>query len=524
MNATVIRNAIVAIFMALLCILVGSYAAEDKNIPIFMLAGILGLIFMLVMGRKSWMLLYFLPPLIPFLPLGILERLPAAFLVAGFVLAYWAVMWIMGYVRFKWRWLPAMDLLALIVFVYYLLTFYWHPVSINSLGIDAEYVGGKEYIWFLLAYVYYVTISCIPCTYDDLYGVLRKTLYVMVGVSIFSSLLSVFGIMSAGGLQGVGEEMGNSRFSMFSALGVLLFLIVFSKKPFHEILTSPKAILALMFCCAAVVISGWREKLVSFGILVFALCYIKREMVYLIFLVAMAYGSLLYLSEEKVVKDYFPYGMQRTLSVFPGVEIKEEVRSETEHSSEWRKVMWRWALDPRTGYIKDYIWGDGFGQAVSELNRYNVSLMRGTTRFGDQEDFAQAGVWHNGAIVALHRTGIVGLALIVIMDLYVMFMIVRVCRAYRGTPMFLLSVVFLCSFFGDAALCFISAGGITHFFTGFVCFGLTKVLYCAGREEGIIVPVFSQGRYKPMLIAEAQRNELIQHAQQDNIALRHRRG
>lgn len=519
MNATAIRNVVVAIVLILFCILIGSYAAEDKSVSVFMVAGILGFIFMVVLGRRAWVLLYLLPPVVGFLPLGILQMLPAGFLVAGFVLAYWTLMWIMGYVQFKWRALPALDAIVLTLFLYYLLTYYWHPVSVNELGIDAEYVGGKEYVWCLLAIVYYVTLSSIPCSYDALYGVLRKTMYLVVGVTVFGAVSGLFGMVSEGSL---GEEAGNSRFSLFSELGLVVFLIAYSRKTFHEIMASPKYLAIMLFCCVAVVISGWREKLVMFGAMGLALCYIKREIAYVVFFGIAAYGTLLYLSEEKVVEEHFPYGMQRTLSIFPGVRIKEEIQLGTEDSSEWRKVMWRWALDPRTGYIKDYIWGDGFGQAVTDLNRYNVSLMRGSARFGDQEYFAASGTWHNGPILAIHRTGIVGLALITITFLYGAFLIVRVCRAYRGTPMFTVAVLFTCRFFGDIAHFYVSAGQITHFFHDFVYLALAKVLYCVGREEGIIVPVFSKGRYNPMLIAEQRRNELIQRGQQESISLRRR--
>ena len=523
MNAAAIRNAVVAIVLVLLCILIGSYAAEDKTVPVFIIAGIVGFIFMLVLGKRTWALLYLLPPLISFLPLGILAKLPAGFLVAGFVLSYWSLMWVMGYVRFKWRALPALDYITLALFLYYALTFYWHPVSINALGIEADYVGGKEYVWCFLMAVYYVTLSSIPCSYDELHNVLRKTMWIVVGATVFSAVSGMFGLVSAGGLEGARSEMGNTRFSLFSELGVAMFLIFYSKKTFHEILGSPKYIVILLLCCASVVISGWREKLVMFGTIGLALCYIKREMLYVLFFGVAAYGCLLYLSHEKVVEEYFPFGMQRTLSIFPGVKIKEDVRHETEHSSEWRKVMWRWALDPRTGYIQDYVWGDGFGQAVSDLNRYNVSLMRGSARLGDQEDFASTGTWHNGPIMAVHRTGMVGLGLITIVFLYGSFLIARVCRAYRGTPMFTISALFLCKFYGDIAHFYISAGTIDHFFDDFVYLGLAKVLYCVGREEGIIVPVFSKNRYNPMLIAEQQRHELVTRGMGEGLGARARR-
>lgn len=303
MNAIAIRNVVIAIVLVLFCILIGSYAAEDKNVSVFLIAGIVGFIFMVVLGRRAWTLLYLLPPLLGFLPLGILERLPAGFLVAGFVLVYWAMMWIMGYVNFKWRALPALDAIVLALFLYYLLTFYWHPVSINELGIEAEYVGGKEYVWCVLAAVYYVTLSCIPCSYDALCGVLRKAMYLVVGATVFVAVSGLFGMVSAGRL---GEAAGNSRFSLFSELGVVVFLIAYSKKPFLKIMASPKYLAAMLFCCAAVVISGWREKLMMFGAIGLALCYIKRELAYVIFIGIAAYGTLLYLSEERWWRNTSP--------------------------------------------------------------------------------------------------------------------------------------------------------------------------------------------------------------------------
>lgn len=89
--------------------------------------------------------------------------------------------------------------------------------------------------------------------------------------------------------------------------------------------------------------------------------------------------------------------------------------------------------------------------------------------------------------------------------------------------MFTISALFLCKFYGDIAHFYLSAGTIIHFFDDFVYLGLAKVLYCVGREEGIIVPVFSKNRYNPMLIAEQQRHELVTRGVEEGLGARARR-
>lgn len=506
MDATGIRNFIVAIFLVIISVLMGTYAAEDKDIPILMIAVFLGIIFMLFLGRRAWGAIYIFPPLIPYLPIGILQMLPGGFLVAGGVLAYWVVMRVMGYVQFQWRTLWILDILTAVLLLYFVVSFANHPVAINALGVDAEYVGGKEYVWAILAPIYYVALSSIPCTYEGLYKVLRWSFWLLLAASVFAVVMGMMGLAQSGD---TGEAITNSRFSMFAGVGTLCFYILFSKKSIPQVLASPKLLLVAFLCVVAVVISGWREKLLMFCTSAMALFVIKRELIYMVVISVLAYGMLLYLSHEKIVEEHFPFGMQRTLSMVPGVKIKDDVRRETEHSSEWRKVMWRWALDPRTGYIRDYVWGDGFGQSVAELNRYSTSLMRGTVMFGDQDDFARTGTWHNGPIMTIHRLGLVGLGIFTVIFLYGIFLVGRVCRAYRGTPMFLLAMVFLLDFYGEIAHFYISAGTIRRFLDVYIYLGLAKVLYCIGREEGLIIPMVSSSRYKPILISEQERRDLI---------------
>jgi hypothetical protein len=232
-----------------------------------------------------------------------------------------------------------------------------------------------------------------------------------------------------------------------------------------------------------------------------ALSIVKRELWCLVLLGLAVYGSLLYLSAEGIVEK-FPYGMQRCLSVAPGIEIDREIRSGAEHSSEWRKEMWRWALDARTGYIQDYTWGDGFGQSVDYLRRETIAMMRGQVAAGQQDFFASTGTWHSGYITSIHRLGYIGLVIISLVYLLSTILMFRVSFAWKGTTLFLPCMFFVLPYAAEPALFYISAGSINSFFTTFSQVALIKLMYCVAREQGLIRSFLLPQKYVPQMIRE----------------------
>ena len=293
----------------------------------------------------------------------------------------------------------------------------------------------------------------------------------------------------------------NSRFGMFVKISIYGIFFMYGCNPMLRVLSSAKLLIGCMLCLVGILLSGWREVLMSNGLVIMALSAVKRELWCMALLGVLVYGGLLYLSSEGLVEK-FPYGVQRCLSVLPGVEISREVRHETEHSSDWRIEMWQWALDSRTGYIQDYVWGDGFGQSVDYLRRETVAMMRGTVMMGDQDFYASTGTWHSGVITSIHRLGYVGLVIISLVYLYGTCMMFRVCTALRGTSMYLPAIFFLMPYAGEPALFYISEGTIPKFFSTYVSLAMIKLLYCVGREQGYIIPFAVQRHYVPQLIRE----------------------
>ena len=128
--------------------------------------------------------------------------------------------------------------------------------------------------------------------------------------------------------------------------------------------------------------------------------------------------------------------------------------------------------------------------------------MRAGERYELREQFAVSGMWHNGAITAVHRVGYVGLGIIVWVYTLCTVLLIRVCMALRGSPLYLASLFLILPYAGQPSLFFISAGTIVKFFNTFVAVSMIKFFYCVAREQGMLVPWFVRQRYVPMTIQE----------------------
>ena len=502
MPNSIVKNVLVCLILVVLCIVIGAEAAESSQVAVGIICALVGAVFMIWLGPRCWVLLYLVPPVMSLLPLpGKIGTFPVAFVVALVVLFSWCIMWVMGYVRFKWRSLLGMDFLILLVLVYMACSFNRHPVSMAVFGWDAEYVGGKEYVWCVVATVYYLAISCVPCNYKQLLNVLKWAVRLSLGACLLSIALSLVGVRGGTDITEIGDAAMTTRFGMFVKISVYGIFFLYGCNPMGRVLTSARLLCGCVLCVVGILISGWRETFMANSFIIAALAMVKRELWCMVVMGGLVYGGLVYLSSEGIVEK-FPYGIQRCLSVAPGIEISREAREDTEHSSGWRVEMWRWALDPRTGYIHDYVWGDGFGQSVDYLRRETIAMMRGSVLVGDQDFFAETGTWHSGVITSIHRLGYVGLVIISMVYIYGICMMFRVCMALKGSPLYLPAIFFVLPYAGDPSLFYISAGTIPFFFRGYVYLAMIKLLYCVGREQGFIIPIGLHRHYVPQLIRE----------------------
>ena len=492
-----IKSIIVAALLVVLSFIIGVQASDGAVNAMAIIAVIVGLFIMLYLGKNAWWMIFLAPPLISAVPIGALHRFPIPLMAGAGVLLYWLVMRAIGQVHFTWRSLWSFDAMMLIISIYTCISFYRNPAIMAFLEVDYDTIGGQEYFFWLLAVFYFIAVSSIPIRYEQMIKVYKYAFFLTLGVS-------VWGILRGGGSAAASdtdlmENAQTTRFTMFTGLGVILFHYLYLRYPLRNILISPFKIITMLLCVGSVLISGWRGSLISFSLTTAFVSILKKEFTYLILMGAAVYGSLLFLSSQKALNG-LPFGVQRTLAAIPGVHVSRAVERDAHGSSEWRIVMWRWALDPRTKMIKDYVWGDGFGQSREELSRRTTAIMRRTLMVGDQVDFASRGVWHSGWITTMHRLGIIGLVIIVITQFLSVYLTIRMVSGYWKQKDGIFVIYVFISIPSSCIMYHLGTGGPGMFYATLAHYAQLKLVYCLARDKGLIPPLFFAKRYVPMAI------------------------
>lgn len=483
MGAGIIKNIIIGIILVVLAFVVGSMAAEGARDSLMVLGAIVGGFVLLYMGKNCWWLIFILPPVLSALPLGFLESIPVAYSICAVVLVYWLILRMMGYARIVWHGVIWLDCLTLVLFLYYAYTYYCHPVEMMMFSdADTEFVGGKEYVFCIAAAICYLVLSIVPCSLERLNKVLKWALIAQILV------VCLF--------------LVKSRFSGLTGVGNIVYLAMACKYSLVGLVIAPWKLILLIFALS-LTLYGQREVLVGAAFTYFGISMVKKQLILLALAAAATIGFLTYLSSENVLL-LLPNRIQRTLYILPWLKVDPEIAKGAQHSSDWRVVMWKWAMDPRTKYIRDYVWGDGFGQSMKLLRIRTIMSNRGTMKGGDQEFFAEAGVWHSGVFTAIHRVGFVGLGLMLLWHVASIFMIVRICTVLDRRKQGFYLMYHTMPFVGFVFAYYISAGTIVAFFMKFHMVALAKIAYSQAIKEGIMPKLFTQQRYVPLAIREIE--------------------
>lgn len=504
MSSSLIGKVLPCIILIVLCFVIGVQTAEDAKSSLVLVAALIGAVLMLIAGRRSWMMLFLLPPVVSVLPLpGGFQTINKAFLVAPCVLGYWLAMWTMGFVKIRWRALWVLDFFVFALIALLVAAYIKKPVTVLALGLDFDNIGGKVYIIGLLGLVYYLAMSCIPVTYAQLCKVLNWTVWVTLVCMILSTARGLVMGDAGGEEMTMVEGMQETRFGAFSSLGRYIALLLFAHFSLIRIAVNPLLLIGMLASFAAIALSGFRSAIAGLVISLTGMSIVKREFCLVLILGCFSYGVLLVLSAGGVTTS-LPHGIQRVLSAFPGIEVSRAARISAEDSMEWRIVMWEWAMDPRTSYIKDYVWGDGFGISKVEMERSNRSVIRGESYSGDQEHYAERGVWHNMNISAIQSVGYVGLTVMILFMSWLCWLVFRACFAVRGTPLAVPVLIFLGPYFAIYVIFPVAAGTMEALYGYFSFAALAKLVFCVAREEGFLVPMSRREKYVPRMIQEQE--------------------
>lgn len=502
-----IKNIVLIALVVVFSFFIGSMTVDGITNALTPIVMIAGAFMMLYLGKNSKYLIFYLPPVLGVLRVSF-AQLDMTSAICVVVFAYWLLMRLMGYVRLKWTGLFLADSLVLLLALYMCLSFYRNPVAVQALGLESDIMGGADYAACLIGLVAYVGVSLIPFSYLELCTTIRCTYYLQLAVSILQVFLSLSGKFGgdSSAVSELGEAASNSRFTLFSGVGVSLFSLIYAMYPLRKLITSPGKMVLLLLCLIAVFFSGWRGAIIAFVLMFYFLAFFKRELTVFLCVGLFCYAGLLFLSSEHALEN-LPFGVQRSLCAIPGIHVSKKVEEDASGSSDWRKEMWGWALDPRTRYIKDYVWGDGPGLSKSQANRFQIAVMRGTENAGNNQQFARTGVWHSGWITLMHRYGIVGLVIAGMYHLSFAGLVVLVCFRYRSTKFFVYVLLYCSGALPGLIMYYLGTGVPTQLFAIMPALAIYKQLYKRVRENGLGDSFFARESYTPLMIQEIREKE-----------------
>ncbi len=512
MGNSAFKTIIILFLLSAFAFVAGSMASEGIRLAAVPIVLVVGTVALLGLGRHSWILVYVIPVLLLILDLPLARNLPLIYVVAVPLLFYWFLLYTLGYVKFTWHSVPSLDFSVLLLCSYFALTWCWNPVTLNVFvdritDTGDQVVGGNEYVWCIFAVFFYIFISVVPQKLETLGKLLKVVFWVALVMQVGLTLRNL--VFGGGGAQAVGmdggdlsESMSGSRFGRFAALGMTVADFIACKYSLSVLIGSPLKLGVYMLALLGIALSGFRNMLLSAALTMTFAQYYHRRMVMLILMGVVAYGGVLLISSTGVIKD-LPYGVKRVLSSVPGVELNERVAIEAEGSLTWRYEMWGWALDPKTGYIKDYVWGDGYGVSIRQQALKTRAVLRGTHQETNR-DFAEAGLWHSGWITAMHRTGIVGLALVILVQVVTLVHGLRVCAYLVNVKNSAYLLYYVVPTFTSFIIFHASAGVYKDVFAAFTGIALVKVLTSVAIREGLMEPLFARKVYVPMVQRELE--------------------
>lgn len=431
MDSQKIKVILVVILSAIAAVYLGIAAATAQTIAILWVAGILGIVFVLALGKNIWLLI------------AVGAVLNGAFnFLPGSVPPWWLAMMLTGFIftlrfamrrteEFTWRW-NAMDLVILLHIVMLAQAYLRNPVGLSILGGSGDgMIGGKPYIAHAFAITCYALLSmvrtdmrmfriaCIVmicCAFFDGMAVLIGSFIpavAAIGIKFYSGFsfrVATTG-MGADVAEGrttegkeVGENLGQAAFTLYRPISTL--------NPFVNFLGFAMMSTAV-FC---VMISGFRSSMGMLAIYFVVCSLIRRRFADILASGAIAVIALCILFF--VGADKLPRAGQRILSALPipGL-VDEQIKENAEGSTDWRVEMWILALTTDR-YIFNKMWGDGFGMRKDEMDAMIDAAYgdnRATRGLDMQEVLMRRGSYHGFHVQTIRMTGYVGLLAVLIM-------------------------------------------------------------------------------------------------------------
>lgn len=510
MGNNVVKGVLVAALLIVLSFWIGISAADDVRSSAMIIAAACGIVGMLCIGKNAWLLIFYAIIMLAYngIPLfGMYGQTASQLLMIG-VFLYFLTLKFTTNLKFEWRTIISVDLGVYVLFALLLYAFYRHPSMPGKLAgffdIKVELIGGKEYAYGLVALLAYLAMSAIPVSLAQLEKHVKPMILLTLCFIVFNLIIGIIAPGSVSVVEDGENAFMNERVEMFVSLSVFVISYILVTKKLTHVITKARYLITVILCLFGTLLAGSRSVLGGLGLLCLVFMWVKRELHIFFCVLAFGFACLYGVSEMGILKT-LPFGVQRALNPIPGLKLGYSAKTGADGSTDYRIKIWEYAFDTRTGFIKDYVWGDGYGVSANLINK--LSYVHGAHDFGVMEH-AIARNWHSGPITMIHGLGIVGLVVqifITIFSAYYGFVVLRAYLSHKLFPYVVLTVarLYVC-ILSNFAIC----NGFAEIFTiDIVYIALVKLFYCEGVKHGLITPMMKKSAYVPLAVQERQKEE-----------------
>ncbi len=423
------------------------------------LFGIVGIILVLVVREKIWVLVPIFWALYARMPVFSLPFNPRELITLYVVLAFCTL------IAFKVLRRPAafsfIDVLFLVNCVWLLIALIRNPVGLEA--TESVRVGGRPYfeafiggiaLWILgrsegplkliraLPFLVVGALGIVFVANGILYFRPELTPY-------FTHIYSGFDTSAFTKLGNIDVGSAGDRYEIFRDIGkyMSVLLCAYSYPP-HLLLPLRGRFYAMVGTGVCLLLSGFRSFLMYAGGMFALGTYFRRGVAKAAWfaVIAMFVVYIFLLGHGTVYR--LPYAAQRALSFLPEALIPNKldplaVQSGTS-STNWRVEMWILALTTNR-YIDNHLLGDGFGFTKLQYNAISAiqSERRALSDTETQETMATVGDFHSGPVSSIRVVGYIGLALTLALLVGLAIRAGRLIRRVQGTK-FLQPTLFFC--------------------------------------------------------------------------------
>lgn len=506
MNGNLFKIVLISVIAILLAIIGGIMSADEASFSIVLAISPFALAIPFLMKEKVWYLWIWLPAFLTFV--GTFNLYIPLF-AYGITLPFYLWNTMLRKTSLTWNSIKLLDFFVFSLFIYVIYSFISHPFGIG-VNILNDYISGKGYVTFLEACVAYLCLSSLKTDSNELGKVLQRALILLfLGYCILTVRSLLFPNAPDIDMEAGNEDM-EKRMNFYLTLSLFILDVLIIKYSFTDFLKRPWILFLAFLASIGILLSGNRSSLTEPVAFFFLISFLYKRWLMGIVVPLVSISFLFILSIGGYLHD-LPYGVQRTLYIIPALNISPSIIADTEDSNEWRVRMWKFALDDKTLFIQDKVWGDGFSRSIYHLKAdiyekaYHLKSTARKEEGGGQEGYMFLDGWHNGPISTINSLGYIGLTLYVIITIIGFIYAWLVCRIYAFHK-YRTGILYLSISYIYAAVFFLGIAGTPATIPfQIISLGIIKVLFCCAKREGLYVSLHVRKEYVPLMIRKEKK-------------------